>query len=86
MVAIDVRLGDAAEYFNAAELLRAWGDLVTGRGLGDRHFIAGQERLGDVAALQTGTALFVLEPLVGVALALAAAGGLRRNWQAVRPR
>ncbi|MCB0964659.1 MAG: hypothetical protein KDA98_15375 [Acidimicrobiales bacterium] len=78
MVAADVVLGDRAEYFNASELLKTWGDLVTGRGLGHRTFLHGQASLGDGASLAAGSALFVIEPAVVLAAIVGTAGAVRR--------
>lgn len=78
MVAADVALGDRAEYFNAAELLGAWADVATGRGLGPRRFLHGQESLGPIRSLAIGSVLFVLEPAVALAALVGAGGAIRR--------
>ncbi len=62
MVAVDAALGDTAEYFNATSLLRAWGSIIRGRGVGGHTFIHGQEQLGDALSMGIGSAIFVLEP------------------------
>ena len=64
MVAVDSVLGDSAEYFNATRLLKAWANVVRGRGIGEHTFVAGQEHMSDALSLATGSTLFVIEPAV----------------------
>lgn len=61
-VAIDMAMGDAAEYFNAFEVLLAWAELLLGRDPLGRQFLMGQARLG-AWALPAGTALLIAQPL-----------------------
>lgn len=62
-VAIDVVMGDAAEYFNAARVFAAWRELLAGRDPLAVSFLAGQLRLGALA-LPLGTAILFVQPLV----------------------
>ncbi|MCP4957798.1 MAG: hypothetical protein GY925_00875 [Actinomycetia bacterium] len=84
MVWIDHRLGESAEYFDAWELLQAWGGVLAGDGLGGHSFLAGQDHLGDPLSLAIGSTLFVLEP--AIALAMVVFGGSMIRRVATRPR
>lgn len=63
-VAVDLVLGESAEYFNAASLLRAIGSAARGRGTGGHTFLVGQEHLGDGPAILLGTLAWVVEPAI----------------------
>ena len=63
LVVIDWRLGNEAEYYNAAAYLAAMADLVRGNGLDDApSFLVGQDRLGIPLATAIGAVLFALVP------------------------
>jgi len=66
MVWIDHRLGESAEYFNAYDLLRSWGGVLTGDGPGGHSFLIGQDHLGAPLSLGLGSAVFVLEPAIAL--------------------
>lgn len=85
VVGVDVVLGERAEYFDAASLLRAWVGVLTGHGTSGQVFLLGQERIGQGPALVVGSVLLVAGAALAVAAvqgvwrALAHAGGRRRR-------
>lgn len=62
-VAIDAAMGDVAEYFNAARVFAAWGELLAGRDPSNIKFMMGQQHLG-VLALPAGTLVLLVQPML----------------------
>lgn len=83
LIAVDFALGEVAEYFNAAHLMEAWAEVVSGGSLaGAPEFIANQEVLGAPLALALGTGLLIVEPAAVLALAILPLSFLARRRSA----
>jgi len=70
-LAVDARMGEVAEYFNAWGVLEAIGEWLAGRDPLAVHFLMGQQRMGALA-LPAGIAILFVQPLVygGIAMVL----------------
>jgi len=60
-IAIDAWMGIGAEYFNAAHVFLAWGEMLTGSDPQNIPFLMGQETLGR-AALPLASLILVVQP------------------------
>ena len=63
-IAIDVWLGDQAEYYNAANFLSSVASTVTGSDEASTQFLVGQEQLGSPLAHAIGGVLLVAVPAI----------------------
>jgi hypothetical protein len=81
MLAVDLALGSAAEYYNAVHLIQAWAEVLSGGSVAMAPtFIVNQAGLGGAAAMVIGTVLLFVEPLVLLVLVVVPISHLARRF------